>query len=1641
MQFTAQAFDQFGQPIMNATITFASDNTNVATVDSVTTDPSTGIATATVTGHNQGNAHIAAQAMSGTTTVKSQQATLTVNPPTPTLTSVTISPPSATIDAGQTEQFTAQAFDQFGQPIGGVTISFTSSNTTVATVDSVSATSGTGSATATIAAHTNGSADIKATANDGTKTVTGNAATLTVAHVFNAGDVLISEFRTRGPAGAADEFIELYNPTNSTVPIGGLKIRASNATGTVSDRVTITSGVTLGSGCHYLVANSSYTGSVAPNQTYGTGITDDGGIAITQADGTTIIDQVGMSSGSAYKEGATLAALSANVNQSYERKPGGASGNGTDTNNNGADFFLNSSSSNPQNSSSGCLDLSTADLGITNVDSPDPVTTGSHVTYTITITNSGPGTAQSVVVTDNLPSNLFFVSCSSTGAGVCAGTGNNRTVTFSSLASGASATITIVANANGAGGTTITNRASVASSTTDPNSGNNSANATTDIQEALPTLSIDDVTVAEGDAGTKIVDFTVTLSAASTHTVTVDYSTADGNATARSDYQSASGTLAFNAGETQKTITITINGDTLVEPDETFSVNLSNPTNALITDDKGQGTITNDDTANLVISQIYQGGGLTNTTYTNDFVEIFNRGTTTVDFSVTPFSIQFLSTVGSTWTKTDLTTKTIAPGQYFLIQETSGGSAGAPLPTPDATGTINITSTTPGKVALVYGTTLLTGNCPGDDGTQPFNPSVSTIVDFIGYGGTLSTANHCYEGSGPAPYTTGNNAIADFRKSGGCTDTNNNASDFFAYAPSPRNTSSPLNNCTAGAPPNLSINDVQVTEGNSGTVTATFTVSLSAPSPSTDVTFDIATQDNTATTANRDYVAKSLTNQVIPAGQQTYTFSVTVNGDTLVEPDETFFVNVSNVSGANVTKSQGVGTIKNDDLPSLSITDVSQNEGDAGTTTFTFTVNLSAPAPADVTFDIATADGTATTVNNDYVANSLATQKIIAGQQSYNFNVTVNGDTLVEPDETFFVNVSNVAGATLSKGQGTGTILNDDSPILSINNVQMNEGNSSTTTFTFTVSLSTASNQTVTVNYATADNTATIAGNDYQSASGTLTFNPGETQKTINVLVNGDTLVEPDESFFVSLSGASGANVGTGQGIGTIQNDDTANLVISQVYGGGNNSGATYQNDYIELFNRGTTTVDFHATHYSVQYAGATSAFGATNTKTDITSGTIAPGHYFLIQESGGTTNGISLPAPDLTGGNINLSATAGKVALVNGTAALSATTCPGDDGNPPFNPNSATIVDFVGYGSSANCYEGMRPTSAPSNTSADFRKAGGCTDSNDNAADFVVATPNPRNTSSETNNCDGSTNPNLSINDVSMSEGNGGTTTFTFTVSLSAATTSDVNFDIATEDNTATVADNDYLAQSLTGQVIPAGQQTYTFGVTINGDKKVETNETFNVNVTNVTNATVSKSQGAGTIQNDDGIVISQIYGGGGNSGSTIKNDFVELFNRSTTTIDISAWSVQYISATATTGSYSVTNLCSSTTAGTCTIAPGHFYLVKLGGGSNGTIDLQGDATGTTDMAATAGKVALVINRTQLSATSCQAASASVVDYVGYGSTANCSEGAVAPAPSNTNAIQRRSNGCQDTDSNSSDFATGSPNPRNSATTANVCP
>ncbi len=178
--------------------------------------------------------------------------------------------------------------------------------------------------------------------------------------------------------------------------------------------------------------------------------------------------------------------------------------------------------------------------------------------------------------------------------------------------------------------------------------------------------------------------------------------------------------------------------------------------------------------AQVVISQVYGGGGNSGATYRNDFIELRNNGASAV--SVDGWSVQYNSSGGTTWTTANRTnlSGSIAPGGYYLIQQAAGTGGTVALPTPDATGTIAMSGSA-GKVALVNSTVLLTGACP-----------LGAVLDFVGYG--TSATNPCFEGSGAAPGLS--NTTAALRNGDGSVDTNNNNADFVAGAPNPRNGSS-----------------------------------------------------------------------------------------------------------------------------------------------------------------------------------------------------------------------------------------------------------------------------------------------------------------------------------------------------------------------------------------------------------------------------------------------------------------------------------------------------------------------------------------------------------------------------------------------------------------------------------------------------------------------------------------------------------------------------------------------------------------------------------------------------------------------------------------------------------------------------------
>jgi len=297
-----------------------------------------------------------------------------------------------------------------------------------------------------------------------------------------ATNVVISEFRTRGTNGASDEFIELYNPTNSSINIGSWEVKVLTGTGTEATRVTITSGKILLPGQYYLIANNTattgYSDSVSPDQTYTTGTVDAGGIALFDNLGTKI-DSVGLNTlYTTYTETSPLTDLSnftPDANRSYERYLGSALDSCVDTGDNSTDFQL-ISPSNPQNSlTPPRVCGGDADLFITqSVDNPTPAVL-SNVTFTITINNLGSGDARSVEVKDVLPTGLTYVSyLTSPVSSYSNATGIWNVGT---LTNGSSATLTLVAKV-ATGGKKVNEAELWSSYDQDPNSTNNYASST-----------------------------------------------------------------------------------------------------------------------------------------------------------------------------------------------------------------------------------------------------------------------------------------------------------------------------------------------------------------------------------------------------------------------------------------------------------------------------------------------------------------------------------------------------------------------------------------------------------------------------------------------------------------------------------------------------------------------------------------------------------------------------------------------------------------------------------------------------------------------------------------------------------------------------------------------------------------------------------------------------------------------------------------------------------------------------------------------------------------------------------------------------------------------------------------------------------
>jgi hypothetical protein len=324
----------------------------------------------------------------------------------------------------------------------------------------------------------------------------------------------------------------------------------------------------------------------------------------------------------------------------------------------------------------------------------------------------------------------------------------------------------------------------------------------------------------------------------------------------------------------------------------------------------------------------------------------------------------------------------------------------------------------------------------------------------------------------------------------------------------------------------VSVADLTVTEGDSGTSNAAVVISLDGGTRQAPTSVQYSTVNGTAV-APSDYTAANAVTATIPAGQPSVTVNIPIVGDALYEDDETFRVVLANPS-TGVTIGDGDATVKitnNDPLPSpdqqpkISIADATINEGDSGQTGGTFAVTLSSQVPYTVTVKASSSDGTAT-AGTDYTAISNATITFAPGATTASLPTSVIGDAKDEFLETYTVTLSNASpGAVIDDGTATGAIVDDDpTPTLTVDDATGTEGGKAT----FTITLSTASGRDTVLAIGTNDATAK-AGDDYTAVPNTtrLTIPAGTTSKTFDVALLSDSLDEPDETFKFGVAQAS----------------------------------------------------------------------------------------------------------------------------------------------------------------------------------------------------------------------------------------------------------------------------------------------------------------------------------------------------------------------------------------------------------------------------------------------------------------------------------------------------------------------------------------
>ena len=657
--------------------------------------------------------------------------------------------------------------------------------------------------------------------------------------------------------------------------------------------------------------------------------------------------------------------------------------------------------------------------------------------------------------------------------------------------------------------------------------------------QGLPGLTVGNISLAEGQAGTQNATFSFTLSERPRETATVDYATLDDTAQSGSDYIAEQGTLTFEEGQTEQKLKISVLGDTNLEPDETFLLRLSNPVGLAPTLSEVTATIVNDESPSLAIESeslnvsVAEGKG-------GD-----NRILLKVSLSQTssqPVSVQYASAPGGTATAgidyAALTgTLTFAPNtstqtipvtikgdtevendEYFRVVLSNPQNARLDTTAGSATITVRADDRLALRIQSDQTGRLKVGDTPTLTLTFSDTPKGFTASDLSVSGGGIDRFRALSDTQYTARFvpTANQNQLTARISVAAATYTDR------LNQPGPASNLLTFSGDTLAPGLTLSSDKTSLKAGETATLSFRFS-EVPTGFDASDITVSGGTL-GTLSGSDLSYTAP---------------FTLTAASSSLSVAAGSYADMAGNPGPASNSLSL---RREQPALPTLTITEATVTEGQSGARFATLNLSLSAAVDPIVTVNYATRDDTAQ-AGSDYLASNNVVS-FAPGQRTATLQIPILGDTLLEPDERFTVQLSDASNALISHTASRASVVirNDDQPPLpdiSIASLRQAEGNTAAYV-NLSLRLSSTASQPVTVNYTTQDGSAK-AGVDYTASQGSVTFTPGQTRQTLSLLVLGDTGVEPDERFQVTLASPLNAALAThSSATVTLTNDDAA---------------------------------------------------------------------------------------------------------------------------------------------------------------------------------------------------------------------------------------------------------------------------------------------------------------------------------------------------------------------------------------------------------------------------------------------------------------------------------------------------------------------